>query len=254
MRVAVLLCLTLCSGPAVAADPPVGVQALLAAYPEHLAGFEDGHVIWADGTRMPWGEVSTLAGEARFDHSSLADQLAQPYPVGTTFAPPCEDQEPGRARSADFFARMYGATRAEVRSNLDRVPWLPSRGTGRRAVLVTRVNGVSVALGQIVSELDGLAPGARAVAAKVQGGFAWRPVRGTSRPSAHSFGIAIDIGGAWADYWRWTRPLPGGRRPWRNRLPRSIVEIFERHGFIWGGKWHHFDTMHFEYRPELLPR
>jgi hypothetical protein len=21
---------------------------------------------------------------------------------------------------------------------------------------------------------------------------------------------------------------------------------------IWGGKWGHFDTMHFEYRPELL--
>jgi len=22
--------------------------------------------------------------------------------------------------------------------------------------------------------------------------------------------------------------------------------------FIWGGRWYHFDTMHFEYRPELL--
>ena len=44
-----------------------------------------------------------------------------------------------------------------------------------------------------------------------------------------------------------------------DRLTRSladfakIVEIFERHGFIWGGKWYHYDTMHFEYRPELLP-
>ena len=35
--------------------------------------------------------------------------------------------------------------------------------------------------------------------------------------------------------------------------PHKIVEIFERHGFIWGGKWYHYDTMHFEYRPELLP-
>jgi hypothetical protein len=26
----------------------------------------------------------------------------------------------------------------------------------------------------------------------------------------------------------------------------------ERFGFIWGGKWHHFDGMHFEYRPELI--
>jgi len=32
----------------------------------------------------------------------------------------------------------------------------------------------------------------------------------------------------------------------------EIVDIFERHGFIWGGKWYHFDTLHFEYRPEIL--
>jgi hypothetical protein len=30
------------------------------------------------------------------------------------------------------------------------------------------------------------------------------------------------------------------------------VAVFERHGFIWGGRWAHYDTMHFEYRPELL--
>ena len=28
--------------------------------------------------------------------------------------------------------------------------------------------------------------------------------------------------------------------------------LIERHGFIWGGNWYHYDTMHFEYRPELL--
>jgi len=32
----------------------------------------------------------------------------------------------------------------------------------------------------------------------------------------------------------------------------EIIDIFERRGFIWGGKWSHYDTMHFEYRPELL--
>ena len=32
----------------------------------------------------------------------------------------------------------------------------------------------------------------------------------------------------------------------------EVVEIFEKYGFIWGGKWYHYDTMHFEYRPELL--
>ena len=30
------------------------------------------------------------------------------------------------------------------------------------------------------------------------------------------------------------------------------VDAFEAEGFIWGGRWLHYDTMHFEYRPELL--
>jgi D-alanyl-D-alanine carboxypeptidase len=24
-------------------------------------------------------------------------------------------------------------------------------------------------------------------------------------------------------------------------MPQEIVDIFERHGFIWGGKWYHYD-------------
>jgi hypothetical protein len=52
-------------------------------------------------------------------------------------------------------------------------------------------------------------------------------------------------------YWLWNEPV-GGRIPNRNKVPFEIVSIFEKHGFIWGGKWHHFDTMHFEYRPELF--
>lgn len=39
---------------------------------------------------------------------------------------------------------------------------------------------------------------------------------------------------------------------YRNRLPKAVVAAFERHGFIWGGKWYHYDTMHFEYRPDLI--
>ena len=39
---------------------------------------------------------------------------------------------------------------------------------------------------------------------------------------------------------------------YRNKIPMAIVEPFEKKGFIWGGRWYHYDTMHFEYRPELL--
>ena len=61
-----------------------------------------------------------------------------------------------------------------------------------------------------------------------------------------------DIAQKHANYWRWTKPDSKGRYPYRNQIPAEIVEIFEKHGFIWGGRWYHYDTMHFEYRPELL--
>ena len=47
-------------------------------------------------------------------------------------------------------------------------------------------------------------------------------------------------------------PAPDGRYAYRNRIPWEIVEVFEKHGFVWGGKWYHYDTMHFEYRPEII--
>jgi hypothetical protein len=68
----------------------------------------------------------------------------------------------------------------------------------------------------------------------------------------HSFGIAIDINVSSADYWRWNsgRTAPGLKKG--KKIPYRLIEIFERRGFIWGGKWYHYDTMHFEYRPELF--
>ena len=50
----------------------------------------------------------------------------------------------------------------------------------------------------------------------------------------------------------WAKPDAAGRIPYKNRIPWEIVNVFERHGFVWGGKWYHYDTMHFEYRPELV--
>ena len=70
--------------------------------------------------------------------------------------------------------------------------------------------------------------------------------------SSHSHGIAIDIGLKHAHYWRWFGKPEGGVIKYKNRIPFEIVRIFEKHGFIWGGKWYHDDTMHFEYRPELV--
>ena len=43
-----------------------------------------------------------------------------------------------------------------------------------------------------------------------------------------------------------------GKIAYHNRMPKEIVAIFEKHGFIWAGESYHYDTMQLEYRPELL--
>ncbi len=91
-------------------------------------------------------------------------------------------------------------------------------------------------------------------------GYNWRPIAGTSSLSFHSYGTAIDIlprsyGGKQV-YWRWAKPnfKEWYSLPYEKRFmpPLSFVKAFENHGFIWGGKWFYFDTIHFEYRPEIL--
>jgi hypothetical protein len=91
-------------------------------------------------------------------------------------------------------------------------------------------------------------------------GYNFRRVDGTASLSNHSYGVAVDLlpasyGGRQV-YWRWARD---GRVDWlglssrdRYSIPPPIVEAFERYGFVWGGKWRFFDTIHFEYRPEIM--
>jgi hypothetical protein len=83
------------------------------------------------------------------------------------------------------------------------------------------------------------------------GTYNCRTIANTSRLSVHAFGAAIDINDKLADYWEWSKGKDG-KFVWKNRIPGVIGEIFERHGFIWGAKWYHVDSMHFEYRPELI--
>lgn len=235
-----------------AADIPPGLRCLLEAYPEALCSATETTLRWCDGAEMPYDDGRVKPDlETLLDSADLQDQMSQPYPAGAW--PPVQppvDFDPGRIRDEAFFRKMYGATEAEVRARLKPVRWLA--GSVNVLLQASSTNGVDRALQAVSDELDRLPPELRKFAEKPAGTFVWRPIRGTGRPSLHSFGIAVDLDVAYADYWRWSRPGPDGRRPYRNRIPRQIVQIFERHGFIWGGRWHHHDTMHFEYRPELL--
>jgi hypothetical protein len=62
-------------------------------------------------------------------------------------------------------------------------------------------------------------------------------VADTGQLSMHGYGAAIDINVKYSDYWLWHRQP--GRIPSVNRIPYEFAMIFEKHGFIWGGKWYH---------------
>jgi hypothetical protein len=114
------------------------------------------------------------------------------------------------------------------------------------------VNGVDRALEGVSGDLDKLSGELVKYLKPTDGTYNCRRIAGSSARSMHAYAAAIDINANFTDYWRWASR--SGREPvWKNRIPIEVVQIFENHGFIWGGYWYHFDTMHFEYRPELLP-
>jgi len=236
--------------------PPDQLLCLVDAYPDHLAGArweEPGGwaLVWKDGTLMDWDDgrrdkdFETLLNEA-----DLQDMMSIPYPRGTEYDPPGKNDDPGRIRYDPFFRKMYGDSARAVEKRLVRIRWLPR--TGGKKLRVMSVNGLDQALARVSDDIEKLPRKIRSLAKETSGPFNWRVIKGTKRLSSHSFAIALDVAVKHAHYWRWTRPDKDGNRPYRNKIPLEIVEAFERHGFIWGGKWYHYDTMHFEYRPELL--
>jgi peptidoglycan L-alanyl-D-glutamate endopeptidase CwlK len=233
---------------------PVGLQRLLTAYPDHLVNAgEHNRLIWKDGTRMTFDDgITPKDFETLLNEPDLEDMLHMEYPPGKNVVFQ-KDFDPGRIRVETFFKKMYGSNPREVEKKLVPVRWLPK--TVNKILLVTSVNGVDKKLQEISAQLE-KKPHLHKYIDSPAGTYKWRKISGTERLSPHCFGIAIDINAKpYADYWQWNHTGEKNKNlEYQNRVPWEIVEIFEKHGFIWGGKWYHYDTMHFEYRPELLIR
>jgi hypothetical protein len=241
---------SLVSQPAFA-DP--ALDALVKAYPQSIQGYDATHLILADGTRLPISDgVEGKTAEKRLDTADIDDQFVDVYPAGSAFPTPKPYEDPGRARNEALFTALYGnCQKGEVEKRLKTIDWLPKLGGGK--LQVTTAQGVADKLAAASADLEKLPAKFHAYLKPTAGTYNCRVIAGTKRMSMHAYGAAVDINLAKADYWRWL----GGKKEtdkvaWRNQIPMEIVEVFERHGFIWGGKWYHFDTMHFEYRPEIL--
>lgn len=219
-------------------------QALLEAYPDFIAEIRDNTVIFKDGTSMPFDDGRDKDFATRLDNCDVEDMFFVRYRLPDPA--PDFQEDAGRMRSDKLFKKMYGESAAAVQKTLVPVKWFGQN------VMFTSRNGAADSLRAVAREIANhpeLKP-----YLKSSGTFYWRPVRGAKRMSAHSYGMAFDIAVDKSDYWLWKAGTnnENARVKYANRIPRKLVEIFQRHGFIWGGAWYHFDTMHFEFRPEIL--
>ncbi len=250
------------------------MKALAQAYPDRIAELAFRGDDWAvriDDTWYYWAHGRLLPEELRHRWEDYASYRFYSYSPGLPPIPDLDEQTKRRLkerleqaatnpprRQEGFIADLYKAgTRGQTEAGIVTVNLMgfdvrvheqvaePLKGVGRRlGILVETDPGVQ----RFVDGLKGLA------------GYNWREIAGTQSRSYHSYGIAIDLSpksfGGRHTYWRWALPqtdewyaIPYEKR-WM--VPLQVVDAFEQQGFIWGGKWFFFDTMHFEYRPEIL--
>ena len=227
----------------------VDLYCLRRAYPQITGMTADAQGQWlvfADGRRVLYAAAPGYEASGGQESEWVVNvrvSMAEPYPLEPERPETPLGVSPGRRRSYDLLQTLYGASPKAVGSHL----------------VQARLNGqhlhLSPAAAQAMNRADAvLAPQTAyeprlKTLLKMDGGFAWRRIAGENRLSPHAFGIAFDISPGIATYWRWSKLRP---HPLQKSYPASIVAAFENEGFIWGGKWHEYDLMHFEYRPEII--
>ncbi len=233
------------------AGPPPGLSCLTSWYAGVVTLSADaGWGLTLDsGLVIPWRAPLQADGGQATDAADLESVYRVPYVPGPIVPLDASDagaiDDPGRVRIEQLFLSTYGQNRGEVFERLSKVRFFGLRYPFHQ--------NAAEPLRRVVERLEPqvqTTPSLKPFLVNIGGTFIWRKIARSKNLSAHAFGIAIDLNVDRAHYWRWQRraePLT-----WKNRVPQQIVDAFEAEGFIWGGRWVHFDTMHFEYRPELL--
>lgn len=225
---------------------------------------DDSWYYWADGRLLPReqrDEAQAFVG-IRFYHYELGPPKMREVPPRLE----ARLRERTRNRNNDDRMRFNGfldtlyeiSTRAEAEAKVEEITFLG---------MDTRVHPLLVKPLELVEErirkhMD-VDSNTRAFVQRLNQihGYNWRNIAGTPRRSYHSYGIAVDLvprryTTGWA-YWKWA--AAGGVEEWweipldrRWHVPQDVIDAFEAHGFVWGGKWLFFDNLHFEYRPESI--
>lgn len=216
---------------------------LIEAYSGLVISYDNNYIFFSDGDSLIYDDGISKEHIELLDNADIEDMLSNEYKKDSL---PEYLSDVGRIRCDAFFRKIYGNSESEVRRSLVQVDWLGEK------LMFSSVNDADRRLMLVAKELSSHPELTEYL--KGASTFNWRKVRGANRMSAHSYGIAIDINIKFSDYWLWSNQhiSETDSLKYKNRIPHKLVEIFESQGFIWGGRWYHYDTMHFEYRPEFF--
>ena len=254
------------------------VRAIASAYPDRIERYERRDDDWAlkVGDRwFYWSDGRLLPDDMREQSDEFAAMRFYEYRVGEHQPPEVSEElaaamrkraaegdlEPiwlTTGRHQEFYESLYGFDNARAAERtVKRTSFL-----GRR----TRVHPMVVdPLAAVESDIRAAMQDNTDVRNFVENlsmvsGFYWREIFGSISRSYHAYGVAIDMLPRRYDgfgFWRWAQQ--SGVEEWwsvpvdqRHSVPDVVVDAFERHGFVWGGKWIGFDPVHFEYRPEII--
>ncbi len=218
-----------------------GVNRFKNAYPS-IIKYTNNTLFFDNGDSMIYSDYIEKTFQEKLDAPSLKDTLSLRYPAFEEIKPPKQNYDPGRFRNNELLKKLYGKNRVEIEKNLVEVEWLD----GKKLLFNSKQNATTQ-LRKVIDELKKLPKKYNQFVTNIAGTYKYRYIKDTNRLSAHSYGIAIDLNINQSAYWKWDKNYR-----YKNKVPKEIVDIFEKYGFIWGGRWYHYDTMHFEYRPELF--
>jgi len=245
-------------------------KALAAAYPRRVLQAEYRNGDWAVLLRDTWFYYA----EGRMLPEEMRHRVSEYSPIAFYNYP--RELPPWTAPTPELLERFRELTEARA-TRRQRAPYFfdalyraRNRAESYERVKTIRFLGIQVNVHYMIMEDLSLVEEQIRAAARTDprvrtwinnieslAGWNWRNVAGTQSRSFHAYGAAIDTiprsTGGRAMYWLWAGPewfnIP---HEGRYHPPEAVIKAFEAHGFVWGGKWLFFDTIHFEYRPEVI--
>ena len=228
------------AAPAEAGKQPVSLAEKLAilkdAYSDTIFAITNNTLRTMRNSTMVIDDHNKKDHRARQRRADIEDSIAQIYPVGKCYKGRKRNQDPGRGRSEAFLRELYGDNVHKVDRDTATLDWF---GT---PVTFSRRHGAHDALLRVRDDISALPANYQNAVRNPRLSFEWRTEPASDRLSVYSFAVALKLKAEISKRWRNRRSRFGRVRGYRNKVPAEIVAAFERHGFIWGGKWHRFDT------------